>query len=84
MPNPFSNPTRPHSAPLGPTLSHLTLPVSEDFYFKRILLGPNACPTPSQPHPAPLSPTRPHSAPLGPTLSHLALPVSEYFLIKRI
>ena len=70
MPNPFSTlpgPTQPHSAPLSPTLSHLALPVSECFYFKR---------------PAPLSPTRPHSAPLGPTLSHLALPVSEYFYFK--
>ena len=33
---PLLNPTRPYSAPLGPTLSHLALPVSEYFHFKRI------------------------------------------------
>ena len=51
---PLLNPNWPHSALLGPTLSHLALPVSEDFYFKRIEFGPNACPTPSQPYSASL------------------------------
>ena len=62
---PLLNPTRPYSAPLGPTLSHLALPVSEYFYFKRIQKRPQCMPNPFSTPPDPLGLTRPYSVPLG-------------------